>query len=273
MRHAIELAATPDHALRNAIVQADKEAAQLAGTDTKVHVDGVMSKEGVPFEYKGVSAQEQKSALSGGFYTVYFDTPIDTSTMLPRQWTALIELLRIHGVETQTLDHDATLSATVTRLLNPQWAQRPFEGRHRVEFRIEHTEEPRTFAEGSIVVPMKQRAARVALNILEPGAPDSAAQWGFMDAIFEQKEDAAPYILEPIAQKMMVQREDLRIAFEKRLREDSTFAADPRARLRWWYDRSPYAEADRGVYPVFRLAAVPVRSLPKTAPQERRSSR
>src|SRR5262249_12312524 len=150
-------------------------------------------------DYKGVSQQQQQSALTHGFYTVFFDVPINTSTMLydqlettvsetmpaayviPRQWTGLIKLLHLHGVETTSLDRDRNISATVMRLLEPAWEEKPFEGHHRVQFRIERHDEPRMFAEGSVLVRMDQRAARVALNLLEPDAPDSAVQWGMLD--------------------------------------------------------------------------------------------
>jgi hypothetical protein len=295
MRHALELTA----GLHSAVAQADRDVATMAGSEIKVHLDGRIGKDGVPLDYKGVSQQQQQSALTRGFFTVYFDTPINTSTMLynqvetttaielpvayliPRQWTTLIDLLHLHGVETETLDHDEQLSSTTVRLLDPQWTERPFEGRHRVTFRVERHDEPRIFAEGSIVVRMHQRAARVALNLLEPEAPDSAVQWGMLDTMFEQKEYAAPYILEPLAQSLEMQHDELRVAYQMRLREDPAFAADSRARLLWWYERSPYAEKDLYLYPVFRLSAAPARSparlparLPaKTAPKERRSPR
>jgi hypothetical protein len=263
--------------LRAAVTKADHDVANMAGSEINIHLDGVISKEGVPYDYKGIGQQQQQSALTRGFYTVYFDSPINTSTMLynqiettvaaqlpsayviPRQWTVLIDLLHLHGVETETLDHEVQLGATVMRLLDAKWAERPFEGRHRVEFRVERHDEPRTFPEGSVVVRMQQRAARVALNLLEPEAPDSAVKWGMLDAIFEQKEYADPYILEPLAQSMEMKQDDLRMAYQKRLREDPAFAADPKARLRWWYERSPYADKDLYVYPVFRLAAAPKR--------------
>ena len=271
MQHAIELAGSQGRALHNAVMQADRDVAGMAGSEIKVHLDGVIGKEGVPFDYQGIGQQQQLSPLTNGFYTVYFDAPINTSTMLydqiettvaatspvayviPRQWTVLINLLRLHGVETGTLDHDLQRAATVTRLLDPKWTERPFEGHTRVEFRVERHDEPRTFPAGSILVRMQQRAARVALNILEPEAPDSAVKWGFLDAIFEQKEYAAPYILEPLAQSMKLKQDELRVAYEKRLREDPTFAADSAARLRWWYERSPYRDQDQQLYPVFRL--------------------
>ena len=273
MRHALTLVG----GLHLAVTQADKDVASMAGSELKVHLNGVISKEGEAFDYKGIGQQQQQSALTRGFYTVYFDAPINTSTMLynqiettvaaqipaayviPRQWTTLIDLLRLHGVVTERLDRDTQLSTTATRLFDPKWDDRPFEGHHRVEFRVERHDEPRTLAAGSVLVRMQQRAARVALNLLEPEAPDSAVRWGMLDSVFEQKEYAAPYILEPLAQSMEMQHDDLRMAYQKRLREDSTFATDPQAKLRWWYERSPYAEKDLYLYPVFTLGVAPVK--------------
>lgn len=291
MRHALELL----NGLHQAVAKADRDVAGMAGSEIKIHLDGVIGKEGVPFDYKGIGQQQQQSALTRGFFTVYFDAPINTSTMLynqidttvaaefprayviPRQWTVLIDLLHLHGVETETLDHDLRVTASVTRLLDPHWAEMPFEGRHRVEFRVERHEEPRTLPAGSIVVNMDQRAARVALNLLEPEAPDSAVKWGMLDTIFEQKEYAAPYVLEPLAQSLEMQHDELRMAYQKRLREDPAFAGDPQARLRWWYERSPYFEKDLYIYPVFRLSQAPVPSpakpaAPRTARPRRRAA-
>jgi hypothetical protein len=281
MRHVLELMGAEGRALRTAVAQADRDVAGLAGGEIKIQLDGTISKEGVPFDYKGMGQQQQLSPLTNSFYTVYFDSPINTSTMLydqietsvaatspvayviPRQWTVLIDLLRLHGVETETLDHDLQQTVTAMRLLEPKWTEKPFEGHHRVEFRVERHDEPHTLPAGSVLVRMNQRAARVAMNILEPDAPDSAVKWGFLDTIFEQKEYAAPYVLEPLAQNMKLQHEELRMAYEKRLREDPSFAADPAARLRWWYERSPYREEDLQLYPVFRLSSAPAKAAAK----------
>jgi hypothetical protein len=198
---------------------------------------------------------------------------VPAAYIIPKQWTQLIELLHLHGVETETLDRDRQFSAVVTRLLDPVWEDRPYEGRHRVSFRIEHHDEPHAFAEGAVIVRMGQRAARVAMNLLEPEAPDSAVEWGMLDTIFEQKEPAPQYLLEPLAQSMEMQQDDLRMAYQKRLREDSLFAGDPKARLQWWYERSPYKEMDLYQYPVFTLAQAPVQSPAKKAEPVHRTQR
>jgi len=40
---------------------------------------------------------------------------------------------------------------------------------------------------------------------------------------------------------------------EAKLASDPQFAADPRARLRWWFDQSKYQGGDAGRYPVVRV--------------------
>ncbi|HNJ40716.1 MAG TPA: hypothetical protein PKZ53_09520, partial [Acidobacteriota bacterium] len=93
----------------------------------------------------------------------------------------------------------------------------------------------------------------VAFNILEPEGPDSALRWGRFDSIFEQKEYFSDYVMEPIARKMLELNPKLREEFEQRLKNDAQFAADPQARLYFFYQRSPYFEADKDVYPVVRV--------------------
>ena len=55
-------------------------------------------------------------------------------------------------------------------------------------FKAESVKERRTFPAGSVIVPLAQEWAKVAINLLEPEAPDSLVRWGFFNATFEQKE-------------------------------------------------------------------------------------
>jgi hypothetical protein len=100
---------------------------------------------------------------------------------------------------------------------------------------------------------MNQRAARVALNILEPDAPDSLVRWGLMLAIFEQKEYFGDYIMEPIAQEMAKLHPELKKEFDAKVAADPAFARNSRARVAWWFERSPYYEFDHNAYPIVRV--------------------
>ena len=109
------------------------------------------------------------------------------------------------------------------------------------------------YAAGSVVVPLAQRAANVAMHLLEPHGPDSLLRWGFFDHIFESKEYAEPRVLERIAREMLAADPALKAAFERRVADDPEFAADPHARLYWFYERTPYFDERLDVYPVGRI--------------------
>ncbi len=61
------------------------------------------------------------------------------------------------------------------------------------------------------------------------------------------------YLSEPIARKMMADQPELRKQFEAKVASDPTFAADPTARLAWWYQQSKYEPEDNGRYPIVRV--------------------
>jgi hypothetical protein len=113
--------------------------------------------------------------------------------------------------------------------------------------------EKRVFPRGSLLIPLDQPLAKLAINLLEPEAPDSLLSWGFFNAIFEQKEYGESYILEGLAREMMADDPKLREEFEERLVNDADFAANPAERLHFFYQRSKYWDPYMNVYPVGRI--------------------
>jgi len=91
---------------------------------------------------------------------------------------------------------------------------------------------------------------------LEPLGPDSALQWGLFDSIFEQKEYGEDYVLERLARKMLEKDAKLKAEFEQRVAADPKFAASPRARLNWFYERSAWWDERIGLYPVGKVDSV-----------------
>jgi len=183
---------------------------------------------------------------------------------VPPQWTAIIDKLDAHGIRYARLDRPATTRAGTYQLDDPAWAGKPFEGhlmlRH---FTLHAASRELTLPAGTVIVPLDQRAANVAIELLEPQAPDSLLQWGYLDAIFEAKEYGEPRVLEKLARAMLAENPALKTEFEQRLRADAAFAASPGARLQFFFERSPwYADQHVGAYPVFRLDAVGLRGLP-----------
>jgi hypothetical protein len=88
---------------------------------------------------------------------------------------------------------------------------------------------------------------------LEPKGPDSFLRWGFFNSIFEQKEYFEEYSMEPIAQKMAIENPNLKKEFEEFINSDPKIKENPRRRLNFFYERSPYWDKQFNVYPILRV--------------------
>jgi hypothetical protein len=121
-----------------------------------------------------------------------------------------------------------------------------------VSAKLAKATETRTVPAGSLYVPLDDPLAPVAIQLLEPEGPDSLFAWGEMSAALETKEYIDTRVLEPIALKMLKDDPKLAAEWETRLK-DPKFAADARARHRFFYARTPYWDESVGLLPVFRL--------------------
>ncbi|WP_139350741.1 M14 family metallopeptidase [Rhodanobacter sp. C01] len=183
--------------------------------------------------------------------------------VVPAQWTTIIDKLDAHGIRYRRIDHPLTIHAEGYQLDDPSWASKSFEGHLMLrDFALHTVPREVTLPAGSVIVPLDQRTANVAINLLEPQAPDSLLRWGYLDAIFEAKEYAEPRVLEKLAREMLEKDPSLKAEFERKLHEDPAFAADSGARLEFFFDHSPwYAAQHVGAYPVLRLDAAQWLSL------------
>ncbi len=222
-------------------------------------------------EFKGIDFEAFESDLTGGmwyrfsgkpvtFKISYLDRQVPTveadlpeSYIIPPEWQDVIGRLELHGVELNRLEESRTLTVDSYRFENVSWQSRPLEGRHPVSFELVEIREERTYPAGSVVVDMKQPGAQVAAHILEPEGPDSYVFWGFFDAIFEQKEYAESYVMEELAREMLTADEELRREFEAKKQDDPEFADNPRAILNWFFQRTPYWDKQKNVYPVGKI--------------------
>jgi hypothetical protein len=178
--------------------------------------------------------------------------------VIPAALTDIIERLDLHHIDYRRLETATALEVGTWQFESVSWAPRPFENRHMVrEFVARPVTRTVDFAAGSVVVPTSQRAANVVMHLLEPKAPDSLLRWGLLDHIFESKEYAEPRVIERMAREMMEADPDLRAEFERRVAEDAAFAADARARLYWFYQRTPWFDERLNLYPIGRLDRLP----------------
>ncbi len=188
--------------------------------------------------------------------------------VVPAQWTAIIDRLDAHGIRYERTGQSQTIRAEGYQLDDPVWASQPFEGHLMLrDFALHAAPREVTLPPGSAIVSLDQRAANVAIALLEPQAPDSLLRWGYLDAVFEAKEYGEPRVVEQLAREMLARDPALKAAFAQKLRDDPAFAADSRARLAFFFERSPwYAAQHIGAYPVLRLDAAQLQQLSPQAP-------
>lgn len=232
--------------------------------------------EGEPVTFKGLAHTMQSSEAMGGSYPKWDPTqPIDVPTklftkavvsesvqpprgyLIPPQWTDVIAKLELHGLQVSRLKKPLVTNVEVYRFTDVHWSERPFEGRHMLTFKTTKSSEMRRYPAGSAVVMLDQPMSRTAVHMLEPDAPDSLVRWGFFDTIFEQKEYFEDYCLAPIADAKLQSDESLRGEFETWLSENPDKADNARARLQFFYQRSPYWDENKDLYPIGRYFGLP----------------
>ncbi|MDR3385768.1 MAG: M14 family metallopeptidase [Rudaea sp.] len=264
--------------LRQAVTSADRNTvARAAQAGVTLPIAFKTSEAAASFTLKGVQFTQTHSDISGDVWTQYdpskpktFQIPfwrdlvagetvhLPAAYVIPAGWPQLVEKLRQHGVHLEPLARAVALDAERYRLSDPKWADAPFEGRlmlREFDAKVENVANLK-LAPGAVLVPMDQRAANVAVNLLEPDAPDSLVRWGFVNAIFEQKESGDARVLEKLARDMLAADPALKARFEARLKNDPAFARNPEARLEFFYRLSPwYTQQNVGVYPVLKLDA------------------
>ncbi len=223
-----------------------------------------------PFQLKGVEYKFENSEISGSKRLVYGTKPLDITIkkfdeakvtasvapplyyIIPPQYTDAIQVLQLHRINFARLIKPLELEVESYRLSEPKWATNSFENRITLGFKTTAITEKRLFPADSAVVPLSQESANVAIHLLEPEAPDSLMFWGFFNSIFEQKEYGESYVIEKLAAEMLAKDENLRKEFNEKLK-DEKFAKSPSARLRFFYERSPFAKERIGYYPIGRI--------------------
>jgi hypothetical protein len=246
-----------------------------------------------PFLFRGYKYDRVLSEVSGAMWVRYTRVPWNVSLpfqtgfkvtaettlpaayIIPAQWVKVIDVLAAHQVVMNRTTAEWIGDVERYQCVGMVWQGPPFEGRHPT-FNGEATHdagkfgscvlvrEKATYPAGSAVVRLDQRLSKVAVQWLEPAAPDSALQWGFFDAIFEQKEYGEAYVLERLAREMMAKDAKIKAEFERKVASDPVFAGSASARLEFFYDRTPWFAANRvGLYPVGRLMNLDGIPLPR----------
>lgn len=166
----------------------------------------------------------------------------------------VISRLKLHGIRTESIASPRKMSVGMYRLVDPR-PQRgegthPFESRHSLTTKVRSEIRTQTFPAGSVRVSTDQPLGDLVVALLEPECADSLFAWGFFLEILQRTEYIEGYALAPMAEQMLASDPKLKSEFEAKLAADATFAADRTARMRWFYERSPFYDDRYLLYPV-----------------------
>lgn len=172
---------------------------------------------------------------------------------IPAGWAELGEILDLHAIEYERLEEETEVEVERIRLPEAAVGGNPYEGHVRVTPGAMTTETATvTFAPGSLRVPTLQAGGTLAALLLEPASEDSFFQWGMMLEVLQRTEYFETYVMEPMARAMLEADADLAREFADRLASDEEFAGDARARLDFFYERTPYYDQEYRAYPIMR---------------------
>ncbi len=153
----------------------------------------------------------------------------------------------------ETLDAPRTVSVEMLRLIDPEVSGRTNEGH--VPIRVKTVETERrdwTFPIGSVRVPTDQVLGDVAILLLEPQSSEGFFAWGMIPEVLNRVEYIEAYAIAPLADRMLGDDPALKTEFEAKLEAEPEFAANARARLNWFYERTPFHDDRFRLYPIAR---------------------
>ncbi|MBE0570104.1 MAG: M14 family metallopeptidase [Ignavibacteriaceae bacterium] len=249
--------------------KADNESLQLEGKYLPISYSNTEKFE--MRNFKGYEYYWDSSEVSGtkklvytntekNFDVKYYDDVIITDSIkaakgyyIPAEYSFLINKLELHGIHPIRLMKDTSIQAIRYKFSGVKFSETPYEGRQTVTFNYENYEEKVNLTAGSFYVPSNQRTIKIITHLLEPKSADSFVRWGFMNQIFEQKEYYEDYVMEKLAEEMLANDPELKKEFEEKLNTDESFRNSSKARLDFFYEKSPYPDKQLNVYPILRV--------------------
>ncbi len=262
---------------RQAALQADARASQLAGTDVPLKYKATDKARMIDF--RGYAYTRTLSEVSGQLMTRYdesrpqiWSVPLRDEIVpdvqvraplagyiVPAAHAAMVAAkLRLHGIMFRTLERASDKAAVETfRAQAATLTPGSVESHQRLALAGEWKAEPRALGKGALFVPIAQPKARLVMALLEPQGPDSMLAWGAFNNAFERKEYMEDYVAEDVARDMLAADPALAARFKARLAADPAFAKNGEARLEFFARLHSSWDERYNLYPVMRTAVAP----------------
>ncbi|MBA3391288.1 MAG: peptidase M14 [Deltaproteobacteria bacterium] len=228
-------------------------------------------------EFRGYAYEKRTSELTTGTWLVYDEqTPqiwkvpyfeeVEPSVTVTAPGAGYIidggfaplvaRVLAHHGITFTAIRGEPRVAVEAYRATKATFGA-PYEGRQRATITGAWAAETRTLERGAIFVPIAQPTARLVMHLFEPALPDSLAQWGHFNVVFERKEYMEPYVVEEVARAMLAADPALRAAFDAALAADPELAKSAELRRDFFYRRHPAWDERVELLPVYRTATAP----------------
>ncbi len=255
---ALKRATTDDEALRpNAIplewrapqvVPERTETMEFLGVESKVALSPVSGAPQIEWLGKPVTMRVPVIRVN----EVALSVPRARAYWIPMAWSDIAARIEMHGVRMERITEPRDVDVDMYRLEEPKLATESFEGHVRLQTKTTIEHRTQHFPAGSWRIPTNQPLGELVTVLLEPASADSFLQWGFFPEILERTEYFEDYVVEPMAERMLAADPKLAEEFQRKLATDDAFRGSPEARLRFFYERTPYFDPQWRLYPVAR---------------------
>lgn len=174
--------------------------------------------------------------------------------IISQAWEDIINRLSNNRVKMIELDKDSIFEVETYYIESFETWKNPYEGHYgHYNTNVRKETQKIQFYEGDILISTNQPGVRFIIETLEPIAVDSYFNWGFFDAIVQQKEYFSAYIFEEKAIEILENDSTLKADFHTKQKSDKEFAKNHYKQLDFIYKRSPYYEKTHNRYPVYRV--------------------
>ncbi len=271
LRHTLKILNNQYQELKNINNTVDNKTKDISGKELILNYY-TSQKDSTTVKFKGVDYKIVPSDLTNDIWVQFSDKPKDYDIVLfdklipasivkipqayivPVEWQEVIKRINLHGIQYKTLKEAKEFEIKTYKFNNVSFANYPFEGRQMVQnFDMEEISIKKLFPEGSIIIPVNQKRAKLIAHILEPMGPDSYLRWGFFNAIFERKEYVETYVMEKMAREMIKKNPELKEEYMKAVEANPNIYNNQWVKLFWFYALTPYWDQQKDVYPVGKI--------------------
>ena len=174
--------------------------------------------------------------------------------VIPQSWQAVIELMRLNGVQMKSLAADTEIELEMYYIEDYKTVNKPFEGHYlNSQVKLKAENQKLKYYEGDFVIFTDQPQNRYIVETLEPQGVDSFFSWNFFDSILGQKEHYSAYVFEDEAPRLLKDDSEMLRRLEEEKKKNPALLHNSKLQLDWVYRNSTHYEKTHLRYPVGRL--------------------